>query len=97
VGWNLRDTHMFHTLLALRSHYRTKLDDLGLSPESQPVKCVVWAHNSHVGDERASEQNLQGQINIGQLVREEFGEKSYIVGFSTFQGTVRAASSGWGQ
>ncbi len=95
-SWNLRDTHMFRTLKLLLAHHQKKK----LASSSQierydgrPIRCVVWAHNSHVGDERASAiAEHRGQINLGQLVREEFGlSKTYIIGFSTYQGTVLAA------
>jgi erythromycin esterase-like protein len=82
ASWNLRDSHMFDTLKAL-------LDFHG--PNS---KAVVWAHNSHIGDARATEMSLRGEHNIGQLCREKFGEAAYLVGFGTDSGTV-AASSGW--
>ncbi|HEY8514083.1 MAG TPA: protein-L-isoaspartate(D-aspartate) O-methyltransferase [Candidatus Binatia bacterium] len=78
-SWNLRDRHMFDTLLAL-------LDFHG--PES---KAVVWAHNSHVGDARATEMGVRGQLDVGQLCRERFGRAAFLVGFGTDHGTVAAA------
>jgi erythromycin esterase-like protein len=82
-SWNLRDTHMFETLNELLAHL-----DGG--------KVVVWAHNSHLGDARATEMSRRGEVNVGQLVREHFGERSYAIGFTTFTGTVTAASD-WGK
>jgi erythromycin esterase-like protein len=58
-------------------------------------KVVVWAHNSHVGDARATELGEAGELNVGQLVREARGNDSLLVGFSTYTGTVTAASN-WG-
>ena len=81
-SWNLRDSHMFDTL-------KTLLDFYG--PDS---KAIVWAHNSHVGNARATEMSRRGEHNIGQLCRAEFGKGAYLVGFGTDHGTV-AAASGW--
>jgi erythromycin esterase-like protein len=85
--WNLRDTHMADTLDALDAH---------LSRRTGPArKIVVWAHNSHLGDARATEMSERGELNLGQLVRERHGGERFLVGFSTFAGTVTAASD-WG-
>jgi protein-L-isoaspartate(D-aspartate) O-methyltransferase len=79
-SWNLRDTHMFETLCAL-------LDARG--PDS---KAVVWAHNSHIGDARFTEMGIaRGELNIGQLAKERFGEQVRNIGFGTHSGTVAAA------
>ena len=82
-SWNLRDTHMFETLIDLREH-------LG------EAKIVVWAHNSHLGDARATEMSERGELNLGQLTRERFGRNAFNIGFSTYAGTVTAASD-WGE
>ncbi len=82
-SWNQRDRHMFETLQSVMGHY---------GPDA---KAVVWAHNSHVGDASATQMSARGEFNIGQLVRKEYGEKSYIIGFGTDHGTVAAASE-WG-
>jgi len=82
-SWNLRDTHMYKTL-------RRLLRQRG--PES---KAVVWAHNSHLGDARATEMGARGEINLGQLCRDGLGDDVYAVGFGTDHGTVAAASD-WG-
>jgi erythromycin esterase-like protein len=82
-SWNLRDRHMAGTLQALMDH---------LSQRSGPARIVVWAHNSHLGDARATEVSEQGELNVGQLVRERFGNDAVLVGFSTHSGTVTAAS-----
>ena len=82
-SWNLRDRHMFETLQSVIAHR-----DGG--------RAVVWAHNSHVGNARATEMGMRGELNIGQLAREEFGDAACLVGFGTHHGTVAAASN-WGE
>lgn len=81
--WNLRDAHMHRTLSAL-GRYRVRRGGQG--------RVVVWAHNSHLGDARATESHLRGEWNLGQLVREAVGPKALLVGFSTYTGHVSAAS-----
>jgi len=88
TSWNMRDTHMADTLNALLTH-------LDRRSGAEPARIVVWAHNSHVGDARATEVSADGQLTIGQLVRERYGEECRLIGFSTYQGTVTAASE-WG-
>ena len=88
TSWNMRDKHMAETLNALMAH----LDRHG---GAEPARIVVWAHNSHVGDARATEVSADGQLTVGQLAREQYGEQSRLIGFSTFSGTVTAASD-WG-
>jgi len=80
-SWNLRDRHMFETLEALVSHLGSK------------AKVVIWAHNSHVGDARATEMGSSGEFNIGQLARQKYGKDATLVGFTTYRGTVTAASN----
>ena len=84
--WNLRDRHMAETLDALAAH---------LGNNGQPARIAVWAHNSHVGDARAADIGSPGEWNIGQLVRERHPGDAVLVGFTTYTGTVRAASE-WG-
>jgi protein-L-isoaspartate(D-aspartate) O-methyltransferase len=79
-SWNLRDRHMFRTLEAL------------LAFQGADSKAVVWAHNSHVGDASATDMAARGELNIGELCRERFREKAYVIGFGTDRGTVAAAS-----
>lgn len=84
-SWNLRDRHMAETLEALRAYI---IERKGRRP-----KIAVWAHNSHLGDARATEMGEHGQLNLGQLVREQYGMKdSFLLGFTTHTGTVTAAS-----
>ncbi len=85
-SWNLRDTHMADTLDALLAH---------LDPRVGKAKVVVWAHNSHVGDARATQMGEAGELNIGQLARERHPGEARLIGFSTYHGTVTAASD-WG-
>jgi erythromycin esterase-like protein len=85
-SWNLRDGHMFETLEALRMH-------LGRHRETK--KIVVWAHNSHVGNAAATEMSQAGEFNIGELSRHRYGPQAALIGFTTYHGTVSAASD-WG-
>lgn len=85
VSWNLRDTHMDETLAALQDHIAAR--------RGRPARIVVWAHNSHIGDATATEMGDEGQLNLGQLVRQRVGaDDCYLLGFSTHTGTVTAAS-----
>lgn len=88
TSWNLRDRHMHQTLEALLAH-------LDRHNGTEPARIVVWAHNSHVGDARATEVGSDGQLTLGQLVRERHGEDARLIGFTTYTGTVTAASE-WG-
>ncbi|WP_156736869.1 erythromycin esterase family protein [Mycobacterium sp. E3298] len=88
TSWNLRDKHMAQTLDALLKHL-DRHDDV------PSARIVVWAHNSHVGDARATEVWADGQLTLGQLVRQRHGDESRLLGFSTYAGTVTAASD-WG-
>jgi erythromycin esterase-like protein len=85
-SWNLRDTHMADTLDALVAHLRR---------QGREGKVVVWAHNSHLGDARATEMGRGGELNLGQLVRERHPDDALLVGFTTHTGTVTAAHD-WG-
>jgi len=80
ASWNLRDQHMFGTLEALLQHG---------GPEA---RAVVWEHNSHVGDARATEMSARGELNLGELCRARYGDAVYSIGFGTDHGTVAAAS-----
>jgi erythromycin esterase-like protein len=82
-SWNLRDRHMAGTLDALVTH---------LDHQSLPTKVVVWEHNSHVGDARATAMGARGELNVGQLTRERYGDDALLIGFTTFDGRVSAAS-----
>jgi erythromycin esterase-like protein/predicted phosphoribosyltransferase len=82
-SWNLRDRHMVDTLQELLRF---------LERSRSGARIVVWAHNSHLGDARATEMRQRGELNVGQLVREHYGASAALVGFTTYSGTVTAAS-----
>jgi erythromycin esterase-like protein len=79
-SWNLRDRHMFDTLVRL------------LAARGSDAKAVVWAHNSHVGNAAATAMGWQGEFNIGESCRAAFGDSAVLIGFGTDRGTVAAAS-----
>ena len=81
-SWNLRDRHMMATLESLIDRaVRT----------GGPARAVVWAHNSHLGDARATGLAALGELNLGQLVRERFGDACCAIGMTTHDGDVTAA------
>lgn len=82
-SWNLRDRHMFETLLRL----------MELRPDA---KAVVWAHNSHIGNAAATAMGWSGEFNIGELVRRTFEDRAALIGFGTDRGSVAAAHD-WGE
>jgi len=83
-SWNLRDAHMAETFDALVRY---------CSLRRPPAKIVVWAHNSHIGDARATQMHAAGEWNLGQLLRTKYPRDCRLVGFSTYAGTVTAASN----
>jgi erythromycin esterase-like protein len=85
-SWNLRDRHMAATLDAMLGHLDRQLGS---------AKVVVWEHNSHVGDARATGMADRGELNVGQLARQRYGSQALLVGLTTFSGEVTAASE-WG-
>lgn len=85
-SWNLRDRHMANTLEALTAHLDHQLGH---------AKVVVWAHNSHVGDARATELGRRGELTVGQIVRERRPRDAFSIGLTTHHGRVTAASE-WG-
>jgi erythromycin esterase len=83
-SWNVRDKHMLETLNRLMKFH------------GQIAKGIVWEHNTHVGDARATNMSRAGMVNTGQLAREEYGDDNvYLVGFASFKGTVVAGEQ-WG-
>jgi erythromycin esterase-like protein/orotate phosphoribosyltransferase len=86
-SWNLRDRHMVDTLESL-AEYLTR-------QRGEPARIVVWAHNSHLGDARATELGSQGELNVGQLLRERHPADCLLAGYTTYSGTVTAADD-WG-
>jgi erythromycin esterase-like protein len=83
-SWNVRDRHMAETLDRLLAHH------------GPGAKAVVWEHNTHVGDARFTDMAESGEVNIGQLARERFGDAAVLVGFGTYEGAV-IAGTGWGE
>lgn len=84
-SWNVRDVHMMETL------------DHLLEKAGESAKCIVWAHNSHIGDYRATDMHSGGYINLGGLARQSYGDENVsLVGFGTYQGQV-LASHAWGR
>ncbi len=82
-SWNLRDRHMFDTLQYV------------MQRRGSDAKAVVWAHNSHIGNASATSMGWAGEFNVGELVRNAYGEEAYLIGLSTDRGTVAAATE-WG-
>lgn len=83
-SWNVRDKHMVEALNAIRKFY------------GEDAKVIIWEHNTHVGDARATDMQREGMLNVGQIVREQHKkEDAFIVGFGTHKGTV-IASEAWG-
>src|SRR3954468_721583 len=95
-SWNLRDSHMVETVESLVSHY---------ARHGREPKVVVWAHNSHLGDARATEMGKRGELNVGQLIRQRHGDDAILVGFTTYTepprrrttGTIPASDGGCGR
>lgn len=83
-SWNVRDRHMADSLEDLVNY---------LDRQGNQTKVVVWAHNSHLGDARATDMGKDEQWNLGQLVREKYGQEAILIGFSTYTGTVTATSN----
>ena len=83
-SWNVRDRHMMETLHRLMEFH------------GRNAKGIVWEHNTHIGDARATDMQRAGMVNIGQLAREEYGiNKVYLAGFGTYRGSVMAGEE-WG-
>jgi erythromycin esterase-like protein len=83
-SWNVRDRHMAETLDRLVAH---------LDRRGDRNKVVVWEHNSHLGDARATDMGRVGEWNVGQLARERYGRDVVLIGLTTYTGTVTAASN----
>lgn len=86
ASWNVRDRHMMETINRL------------VDQQGDEAKVIIWEHNTHVGDARATDMANAGMVNVGQLVREQHSDQGvYIVGFGSYAGTVVAASRWEGQ
>ncbi len=86
-SWNLRDTHMAETISEIDQYLSQQLQ--------RPAKIIVWAHNSHIGDALATQMGEREELNVGQLMRDQYPEQTYLLGFTTYDGFVTAASE-WG-
>jgi len=82
-SWNIRDIHMADTIDRVAQH---------LGPAS---KGLIWEHNTHVGDARATPMAAEGMVNVGQLLRERHGDSAFLVGFAGYRGDVIAGTQ-WG-
>jgi erythromycin esterase len=82
--WNIRDRHMVSAAEEIIRFY------------GEETKIVIWEHNTHIGDARATDMKLHGMTNVGQILRERYGSKVYALGLGTFEGTVMAGRS-WGE
>lgn len=79
ASWNIRDRHMTETLERLIQHH------------GNDARAIVWEHNTHIGDARATDMSEEGMINVGQLVREKHGNDGvFVVGFGSHHGSVIA-------
>ncbi|HEX8700035.1 MAG TPA: erythromycin esterase family protein [Myxococcaceae bacterium] len=85
-SWNIRDRHMLETLQSVAEHH---------GRNGQRARVIVWAHNTHVGDARATSMSIQGDLNLGELVRTQWNRSTFLLGFTTYEGTVTAADR-WG-
>lgn len=83
-SWNIRDRHMTDTLNAL------------LDFHGEDAKAIVWEHNTHIGDARATDMARAGMVNVGMLLREQYEKEEVVaVGFGSYEGTVIAGRY-WG-
>ncbi len=81
-SWNVRDRHMMQALEKIKLNGNNKI--------------IVWAHNTHVGDARATDMAENNMVNIGQLAREQYGNENVVLlGFGSYRGSVIAGSA-WG-
>lgn len=81
-SWNYRVAHFKGTVERLMAFY------------GEDARGIVWAHNTHIGDARATTMAQAGRANIGQLLREKYGDGDvYAVGFGTHRGVVLAGSA----
>jgi erythromycin esterase-like protein len=84
ASWNIRDHHMVSTLDRLMKYH------------GKGAKTIIWEHNTHIGDARATDMASDGMVNVGQLLREQNSEDGVVaVGFGSFKGSVIAARN-WG-
>ncbi len=84
ISWNIRDTHMVEAINELLKYH------------GEDAKIIIWEHNTHIGDASETDMKNEQMINVGQLIREQYGrDNTFAIGFGTYEGTVIAADS-WG-
>ncbi|KOF11121.1 protein-L-isoaspartate O-methyltransferase [Planococcus glaciei] len=84
ISWNIRDEHMVEAINEVRDYH------------GQDAKIIIWEHNTHIGDARATDMRNDGMLNVGQVLREQNRpEDVFAVGFGSYDGTV-IASQAWG-
>lgn len=85
ISWNTRDLHMVEAINELINYH------------GENAKIIIWEHNTHIGDASETDMKDEQMINVGQLIREQYGkENTFAIGFGTYEGTVIAADS-WGE
>ena len=84
-SWNIRDRHMLETLNRVSEFYGSQ------------AKGIIWEHNTHIGDARATDMHLHGMYNLGQLIREQYGKnEAVLIGLGSYRGSLMAGY-GWGE
>jgi erythromycin esterase len=84
ASWNIRDEHMVSTIERLMKFH------------GKDAKIIVWEHNTHIGDARATDMASEGLVNVGQLLREQYSSDGVVaVGFGSYKGSVVAGRE-WG-
>jgi erythromycin esterase-like protein len=83
LAWNVRDRHMADNVDEIASHVEAMT--------GRPGKLVLWSHNTHSGDARATFAADRGELNLGQLMRQRHGDAAFLIGFFSYTGTVFAA------
>ncbi|HEX8225391.1 MAG TPA: erythromycin esterase family protein [Allosphingosinicella sp.] len=83
LAWNVRDRHMADNVDEIAQHVEAMA--------GRPAKVVMWSHNTHSGDARATFAADRGELNLGQLMRQRHGEAAFLIGFLSHSGTVHAA------
>jgi erythromycin esterase-like protein len=83
-AWNARDQRMARTVEEIAAHVQRL--------SGRPGKIVMWSHNTHSGDARATQAGRQGELNLGQLMKQQHGARAFSVGYFSYAGEVFAAS-----
>jgi erythromycin esterase-like protein len=83
LAWNVRDRHMADNVDEIADHVEAMT--------GRPGKLVLWSHNTHSGDARATFAADRGELNLGQLMRQRHGEAAFLIGFFSYSGAVFAA------